>query len=257
MSVVHRCSSEPATQPVLYDVMSITKAAIGVMYHVHRGRFPRNTLLFDGCTIGDALNHVSGYTAEFDHAAYRVCVEDPTSTRGDLYAYCRAKLATGPPVEGERRTFHYSDYMYQVLASHFTDIVERFSEWFGLPKDVDWSWEKTGGGEALGPHGLHLSRRACQLFGDRCRRMVLHDSASERQQCRGYSWSAFEPAAYWNGWWYSGGFAVAHGYVSQFICIPWDPKAEVAVQVYLEDWASETTEADNRFHFVKQLQLAI
>ena len=45
----------------MYDTLSITKAAIGLLYHIHQNDFPKNDMIMDTnnqalCSIQNALN---------------------------------------------------------------------------------------------------------------------------------------------------------------------------------------------------------
>ncbi len=49
----------------MIDTMSITKAAIGILYHLHEEEYKRDSYLPRNlCTIGNALNMHSGISEE-------------------------------------------------------------------------------------------------------------------------------------------------------------------------------------------------
>ncbi len=227
--------------PELFDVKSITKAAIGVMYHIHSDLYHRANKLFGNCTIGEALNHQSGYHAQFDYNEFRNYVDHARGSIDGLplSMYCKKKMENGK--FDSQKQFGYSDYMYQVLASNFKGIAEKFGEWLGLQRGVHWEWEHCGK-EALGPHGLQLSHRACEVFATKSHGFLLDEFKKNGTSCDGYEWSkwghwgsSFDPYLYWNGWWLTKNLiAIAHGYIWQFICVM--PNGRVSMQIYKEDW---------------------
>lgn len=225
--------------------MSITKAAIGLMYHIHESEFPRGQSL-EFTTIGKALNMRSGKGGDkWDYERFRLHVEGDA----DLYKFCLHQLNEAKDVDG----MEYNDLMYQVLASNMRDVADRFGQCMGdlaakdlvretswdgkdiyFKKAKSWKWEHTKSGEPLGPHGLHMTQEAAKQFGELAKPHVLDMSANEKQPVEGwYGTGNDQFTHYWNGWFLTSQNAYAVGYVYQVIALTPDV---VYTQIYEEDW---------------------
>ena len=206
----------------MFDVMSITKAAIGTMYHLHEKQYPRN-LPLDFTTVGKALNmRVGKEYRDFQFEDFRTMVE----ANKDLRKYSLSMLQEIPDLKKDEMV--YSDYAYQMLASNMPDVAEKFGKFIKdepdqkLYKEIDtypndkgkmedhiiwfrkgkgWKWEHTKSGEPLGPHGLHMTKQTAETFGELAKTHVLHMSDNEKTACE--NWLGIGKnhfTHYWNGW---------------------------------------------------------
>jgi len=243
-----------------YNTMSITKAAIGTMYHIHEKQYPRSKKLAF-TTIGNALNmRVGKEYATFEYNEFRTMVE----SNRDLGQYSLGKLRKMPNLEEDEMV--YSDYAYQMLASNMPDVAEKFGIFVGdeagslyeeietyrneqgkmeehriwFRKGKSWKWEHTKSGEPLGPHGLHMARDLAERFGELAKPHVLDMSNLEKQKCE--NWLGIgkdEFTFYWNGWFFTDSCAYAVGYVCQVLAIV--PNGAVS-QLYEEKWGFNNPE---------------
>lgn len=114
----------------------------------------------------------------------------------------------------EEPGFEYCNLAYQILASDFRNVSEKFGEFVGRPvlRKTDrwsegdgWKWEHSHG-EHLGPHGLRLSDEVGVLFGERARPIlkVLGDEAHSAEVGDGFGFcgKALLPR-YSHGWFFS------------------------------------------------------
>lgn len=252
----------------LYDVMSITKAAIGTIYHIHQNLFPRNNKL-EFTTIGKALNMRAGKADNsWDFNNFRDHVEGDA----DLRKYAVYKLHEAEDVDG----MDYSNLTYQLLASNMRDVADRFGQMMGDPagkelvretswnnKDVyfkkgkEWKWEHTKSGEPLGPHGLYMTQAACKRFGELAKPHVLGMSAEEKEPVQWWNGIGKEQFThYWNGWFLTANNAYAVGYVVQVIALT---PSGVLTQIYEEDWGPDGLGMEKypnhpRWKFIKNIE---
>ena len=218
------CYSSPAK---MYDVMSITKAVIG--------------LLCDS-TREDLLN-MTGYSEKWDYDDFRRHVE-----RGDdLKAYANRHMAKD--VKG----FAYCNLAYQILASEHPDIAKRFGEFIGRPvthvtptwvSGDGWKWEHSRG-QPLGPHGLYMSKEVGHLFGAKARPLLQGAKGVPILKGRWGGCGKDDMKRYWHGWFFKNDTAYAIGYVSQIIAVRLPrgqkPGKNVAVHFYTENWSKLNT----------------
>lgn len=255
----------------ILDTMSITKAAIGLMYHIHEKEYPRyDAIQNNGRTmfsIGAALNMMTGYDDDkWDYDEYRKEVVD-----GDLETYSKQRLSTATKIT----TWKYNNLVYQLLASNMGDVADRFGEFMDDPagkliaeKDWEdktvwfkhgkrWKWEHTSKGEPLGPHGLWMTESFSKLLGEKAREH-FDMARGERIHTDG-GWSNWVTKTklkeYWNGWWFSERCVYAIGHVCQIIaCTP----NGVRVQIYEEDWdnplSNEENHNDPRWFFIDKIE---
>ena len=258
----------------MIHTMSITKAAIGLMYHLNFStEFSRDKPL-EFTTIGKALNMRAGKGypkgKEFDFNTYRCLVEGD----GNLRSYAVSELMKQEDIEG----MDYSDLTYQLLASNMPDVADRFGIFMGdkagdalvLEKSYNgkdiyfkqgkgWKWEHTESGEPLGPHGLHMTQKVAIAFGEKAKPHVLNLSKTERTPCEyWFGIGKDEFTHYWNGWFFSkNNCAYAVGYVVQVIAIL--PNGVVS-QLYEEDWEKNPMDSDEnkrnnkRWDFIKNIE---
>ena len=254
----------------LYDTMSITKAAIGTMYHIHEEQYPRNTKL-DFTTIGKALNmRVGKDYMEFQFDNFRKMVE----ANENLREYSLSILQGIPDLKEDEMV--YSDYAYQLLASNMPDVADKFGKFIGdkcgkmlqekswngkdiyFKKGKGWKWEHTKSGEPLGPHGLHMTKDTAERFGELAKPHVLNMSTKEKTRCE--NWMGIgkdEFTHYWNGWFLTKCCAYAVGFVVQVIGVTPD---KVYIQLYKEDWEDNPMNSDEnkrnnkRWDFVKDIE---
>jgi hypothetical protein len=254
--------------------MSITKAVVGLMYHLYDKEYCRYQGIVNKkgkflCTIGQALNMCSGYSdSAWDYDGFRVRVE----TGGNLLLYSHDQLSGA----NKTNAMEYNNLMYQVLASMMRNVANRFGDfmddsasemveerdWKGdsvyFKGGKQWKWEHTKDGEPLGPHGLWMTQSFAQKFGENARGHVIKMSQSERTLVPGEVWKNYlnntgHLKQYWNGWWFSVRCAYAVGHVVQIIAIT--PKG-VRIQIYEEDWENDLRnhEEDSRWKFMDKIE---
>jgi hypothetical protein len=260
----------------LIDVMSITKAAIGLMYHVHKNEFSRaNVIQNKGKTmfsIGQALNMMTGYdNDEWDYNDYRKQVEKKEDIKISLEDYSKNKLSVAAKI----LTWKYNNLVYQLLASNMRDVADRFGKFMEDPagplidekdyKDTTvwfkhgkhWKWEHTKEGEPLGPHGLWTTQSFAKQLGKKARDHINMTRGERINIQQGWS-NYFTPtkiSQYWNGWWLSDNSAYAIGHVCQIIAIT---PTDVKTQIYEEDWDNaldrEENHNDHRWFFIDKIE---
>ena len=247
----------------MIHTMSITKAAIGLMYHIHEK--PRNTGFFNGITIGMALNMKTGFKDDqWDYEDYRRQVE--ANEKLAVYSTIRLKEASSS------KTWAYNNLIYQLLASNMRDVANKFGEFMEdtagelkaegnlyFKHGKTWKWEHTKKGEPLGPHGLWMTEECAKTFGMKAKPHVLNMSKSERTDFPLKEWGgigANKMKGYWNGWFFTDINAYAIGYVAQVIALT--PK-DVKTQLYEEDWEDDLTkhEEDLKWQFINSIEVPI
>ena len=205
----------------MYDVMSVTKAVIGIMYYIHKPEYTNQGLL-----------NMEGYDEAWDYDDFRNQVEAET----DLKAYAMGRL--------NRNTggFSYCNLAYQVLASDMPEVATKFGEFIERPVTSvtsnwtygdGWKWEHSNG-QPLGPHGLHMTEEVGCLFGAKARPFLQ----GVKGVPLGNGWGGCGSEVlqqYWHGWFFKGNIAYAIGYVSQMIAV--SPET-VRVHFYTEDWSN-------------------
>ena len=96
-------------------VMSVTKAVVGILYHVHEKEYPREKVI-QNITIGDALNMNSRLKSNFNFEEFMEQLDENNS----LLDYSTKKLNSAKKID----RFEYNDLMYQVLASNLENAAE-------------------------------------------------------------------------------------------------------------------------------------
>jgi hypothetical protein len=250
----------------ILHVMSITKAAIGLMYHIHEKEFPRYNLIESNgdpmFSIGAALNMMTGYDDnEWNFDDYRKQVE----SSANLEVYSKQKLSNAKKIS----TWKYNNLAYQLLASNMPDVADRFGKFMGDKAGIDlikethtldyykengehivthydvwfksgksWKWEHTSDGQPLGPHGLWMTPSFSKKLGEKARQYFNSTRGERIQIPSGKGWGNYITESkikqYWNGWWLSKRCVYAIGHVCQVIAVT--PK-DVRVQIYDEDWS--------------------
>ena len=200
----------------LYDLMSITKAAIGLMYINVKG-------------YDDLLNMV-GYTEDWDYEDFRKQVHQRT----DLKAYARKRL------KKEGISFLYCNLAYQVLASEMPEVAFKFGEFIGRPViqrtrrwvyGNGWKWEHSNY-QPLGPHGLHMTKELGYILGSKAVPLLKNVIGIPLKG----GWGGCGKnilQRYWHGWFLVDKSAFAIGYVSQIIAVK---PGSVSIYFYKEDW---------------------
>ena len=260
----------------LIHTMSITKAAVGLIYHKYDEEYRRyygieNNEGKNICNIGQALNMLSGYSdSEWDYEDFRSQVEN----NRNLLFYSHGQLNGAK----KTRSMEYNNLMYQVLASMMKDLIDKFGDLMGdkageLVEEKDykntfvyfkygkeWKWEHTKDGEPLGPHGLWMTDSFAKRFGEKARDYIIKMSPSEKNQIPSEVWKDYlnntgHLKKYWNGWWFSDKCAYAIGHVVQVIAIT--PK-DVRIQIYEENWESPLDKEENwndyRWKFIDNIE---
>lgn len=251
--------------------MSITKAAIGILYHIHEKQYSRNDYLPGGlCRVGDALNMRSGFSDEcWEYFDFR----DKVEKDNDMMEYALKELKKASP---SRTKMEYNNLIYQVLACNMTDVATKFGRWMEdvgemieeveyyddakhvlyYMKGKGWKWEHTKSGQALGPHGLWMTTEFAQKFAEASYSHVMSMSLKQRQPIGNYVWNGIGKENfkyYWNGWWFSENCAYAVGYVVQVVALC--PNG-CYLQLYEEDWENPLDEnrSDEKWNFIKNIE---
>ena len=249
----------------MIHTMSITKAAIGLMYHIHEDRYRRNTLLFNGITIGMALNMRTGYTDDqWKYDDFRKQVEMDS----DLSKYSHSKLIISP----KSCKWQYNNLIYQILACNMMDVADKFGDYMGDPagelkKEGDlyfkhgksWKWEHTKSGHPLGPHGLWMTKDFAKKFGQKSKDHVLRMSRAERTDIPRSAWGgigAGKLKRYWSGWFFTDKNAYAIGWVAQVIALT--PNS-VKTQIYEENWDDDVSNHpdDLKWQFINCVEVPL
>lgn len=219
-----------------FNVMSITKAAIGLCYH--HARVPRDTELpgLGGATVGQALQNTTGYPdTAWDFDAFRAVVDDP---EGDLLAFAVDRLST---VErGEPGKFEYNNLMWQVLASSFEKLAGTTLPvaLFLLIGKSGWYWDVTSD-QPTGPSGLSMTRGAATRLGHAALAVGLPRPEPIPRGVFGHLRADFD--GYVNGWFTRGDALIAVGWRVQFIVAI---ENDVFVQLVDDDFEGERTDAE-------------
>lgn len=237
--------------------MSITKAAIGIMYHIHQKKYPRDKILFDKTTIGMALNMV-GHANNWNYVDYRKQVESNKS----LLDYSKSNLKNL-----NQGKWEYNDLLYQVLASNMKDVANKFGEFMKdkagdlyqegnlyFKRGKSWKWEHTKNGEPLGPHGLWMEEQFAQKFGQNSKELRM--SKKERTNIPKGAWNGIgkdKLKSYWNGWFFTDKNAYAIGWVVQVIALTEDI---VKTQLYEENWNNDLSNypCDIKWQFINRTE---
>ena len=246
----------------LLESMSITKAAIGLMYHVHEHTYRRSDGCFNGISIGMALNMRTGkHDDQWDYDDYRRQVE----SNKNLAQYSSSRLRKA----SNSCKWSYNNLIYQLLASKMKDVANKFGDFMKDPAGElkqdgnlyfkhgkSWKWEHTKDGEALGPHGLWMTKEFAKLFGEKAKEHVLKMSIPERTDIPTSAWNgigAGKLKRYWNGWFFTEKNAYAIGWVVQVIALTPD---DVKTQIYEENWDDDLSNHpdDLKWQFINALE---
>jgi hypothetical protein len=245
--------------------MSITKAAIGLLYHIHEEEYTRYGSIVDNntgtlCSVGQALNMMSGYSNNmWDYDEYRIHVK----SGANLFSYSVRALQKADRTD----RMEYNNLMYQILASNMPDVADRFGELIGEPskplrkdpktgryfkRGIRWKWEHTANGEPLGPHGLWMTQEMAKKFGI-IASVHISMSKGERIQVPRSIWSESWNhegmlKQYWNGWWISDKYAFAIGRRAQIIAITPDG---IRVQLFKDDFENDLD--PDKYKFIDNL----
>ena len=256
-----------------YHIMSITKAVIGILYHIHKKDYPRYEVLnsfikkdyFTGktihkiITIGDALNMNSGLqNNKWDFDKFM----DSGDDNKNLSEYSYNELNCAKNID----RFDYNDLMYQLLASNLKDAAKKLAvfmnesinedmkkyiyfknqdgkEYSSFFKEGDgWKWRHTEDGEPTGPNGIWMTEKFALKFANKVKDIVMKESIINRQKVPSFEEYKFiynernTLKEYWNGWWYSNKCAYAIG--KEFQCIAITPNG-IKLQLYHEPISKE------------------
>lgn len=227
-----------AADTKMFNVMSITKGAIGLCYHT--ACIPRDLPLpgLEVVTVGEALQNMTGFPdTAWDFDAFREVVDDPS---GDLLAFAQQALET---VERDPGTFHYNNLVWQILASSFEDLAGRSlpSTLSALIGSSGWVWDVTQG-QPTGPSGIWMTRAAAKRLGEA---VAL---PPPQPIPRGTFGHIADFDGYVNGWFAHGDSLVAVGWRVQFIVVK--PDEKVRVQLVDDDFMGERS--DDEWNFVRR-----
>lgn len=227
----------------MFNVMSITKAAIGLCYH--HARVPRDRALpgLEGVTVGQALQNTTGYPdSAWDFEAFRAVVDDP---EGDLLAFALERLSSlerGPPGD-----FEYNNLMWQVLASSYEDLAGRTlrGTLSFLIGRTGWYWDMNNA-QPTGPSGLWMTRAAAERLGHAALVVDLPVPQPIPKGVFGHLEAGFD--GYINGWFTRGDALIAVGWRVQFVVVKGD--GEVLVHLVDDDFTGERP--DEEWDFVRR-----
>lgn len=231
----------------MIHTMSITKAAIGMVYHVS----PPKTKTIFGIPFVDALNMMSGYDDDaWDYDDFRKQVDD----NANLAKYAEKRLKTASRV----KKWCYNNLVYQLLASKLP-VAKLFADFMGdtlvqkgrYMTGDGWMWEHTKDGEALGPHGLWMTEKCAIKFGERSR-PHLKMKSFVRVQFDPREWKGVGSGIlqhYGSGWFFAKN-AYAIGYRAQVVAVT---PTGVKTQLYEEDWDKELTQEQKKFIHTMEL----
>ena len=233
---------------IKYELMSITKAAIGLCYMESGVSFElplvpdSETVLYplsSRVSIGQALHHQTGVIndqgsspeEEFDYEEYRKRIQG--SGKDGALQYClqhfeRRLSEVNPEV---KPVFAYNNVVWHVLAWRYqtilnesiTDAFDRLMQSAGVSRS-SWSWEQDAEGFALGPHGLSMTNSGAIAMGRYMQRVLVRkpDLRNEAVKASDDFWDFLElpgPLHVYAGWWFCKDVMFAHGYNHQFIVL--------------------------------------
>jgi len=138
-----------------HNVLSITKAVIGLLYRVNQVDETAPFLAHaggGGVRLKMVLDHRGGMHDDdsFDYSAFRAAYE----SKMDMFEYARSHLASSP-TPGK---FGYSNLAWQILTRRFHDLTGMHCD-AALEKMIGaggWTWECDATGCPLGPHGIEM-----------------------------------------------------------------------------------------------------
>ena len=237
-------------------VMSVTKAVVGILYHVHEKEYPREKKLFKNITIGDALNMNSRLKSNFNFEEFMEQLDENNS----LLDYSTKKLNSAKNID----RFEYNDLMYQVLASNLENAAEKLGKFMNEPIEKNmkqyyyfqkysgyfkegngWKWHHTEDGEPTGLNGIRMTKEFALKFANKVKDIVMKKSIKNRQKVPPYKDFKYiyntnnVLKEYWNGWWISNKCAYAIGHVFQCIAITPDG---IKLQLYHEPESQEESD---------------
>jgi len=259
-----------------YHVMSVTKAVIGILYHIHENDYSRdkqlnnfikkdystNKIINKIITIGDALNMNSGLQNNkwnFDDFMHNL------DDNKNLSEYSYNELNCAQNID----RFDYNELMYQLLASNLKDAAKKLAvfmnepinevmkeyiyfkkpdgkEYSGFFKEGNgWKWRHTENGEPTGPNGIWMTEEFALKFANKVKDIVMKESKINGQKVPSFEEYDFIYNSqnvlkkYWNGWWFSNKCAYAIGHTFQ--CIAITPNG-VRLQLYHEPNSKEGEE---------------
>ena len=249
-----------------YHVMSVTKAVIGILYHIHEKDYPRDKVLISFInkiiTIGDALNMNSGLqNNKWNFDDFMNNVDD----NNNLSEYSYNQLNFAKNID----RFDYNDLMYQMLASNLKDAAKKLADFMNEPVNEDmkeyvyfkkpdgkeysgffkegndWKWRHTEDGEPTGPSGIWMTEEFALKFSNKVKAIVMKESKINGQKVPSFEEYDFIYNSqnvlkkYWNGWWFSNKCAYAIGHTFQ--CIAITPNG-IRLQLYHEPNSQEGSE---------------
>lgn len=205
-------SSEPKDMPDNFiHVMSITKAVIGILYHLHEKDYQRDKVLFKhdndkvgNIKIGDALNMNSKVSNNIwaktkDYEGFFDKFMDAVDEGNNLLKLSKEKLNEADTID----RMDYNDLMYQVLASTIENAAEKFGEFMSDPvkkgltkynyleigdkkyagwfrEGKNWKWmhskKEDNSIEPTGPNGIWMTKQFALQFGEKVQDIVFEQS---------------------------------------------------------------------------------
>lgn len=266
--------------------MSITKAVVGILYNVYQESYPRDDILFQNITYGNALNMNSGLKDGPDFGnEWGWDFEDfmnNVESNSNLFKYSEKRLSLAEKIN----RFEYNNLIYQMLASKLGDAAEKLSKFMredNFKKDMKkyvhytdekgnqyegyykegngWKWHYTKRGEALGPNGFYMTKEFAKRFAEKVKEIVIRQPLYNKQKVplyKDYKWTHNVEDVlkyYWNGWWFSDKCAYAIGYIFQYIAIT--PNS-TNIQIYHDTYNFDDYEIGSKFYdkslFIKNLE---
>ena len=210
--------------PTYYDVQSITKAALGLVYA--KEGVDTSAPLWPAwkdsdLTLQDALDHHAGMHDDdgpftFDYNAFRGAVGK------DATAYAEKHLRQRQRCKGE---FGYSNLAWQLLAYRFGEVAGKTPDkaLADLIGRGGWMWEPDAKGTCLGPHGLSMTKAAAKRLGAAAREQFKEADFVQETPISFWSFANIEAVRYvHNGWFaYKKPYFTmyATGFLAQYIVV--------------------------------------
>jgi hypothetical protein len=210
----------------MYEVMSVTKAVIGLVY-TQRGSVTEEE--------AGLLN--MQYREDWDDDLTFKEFRDKVENGGSLLEFAQLRLH-------KQDQFSYCNLAYQLLASRYPNLPQDFGKLIGRPQTArdakwaygnGWKWEISKSGEVLGPHGLHITDEVGMLIGEVAKSLFV----DVKPVNTGEGWGGIGAGMlnrYYRGWFFRGdGAFFAIGLVAQIIGVHGD---KVSVSFREQDWDS-------------------
>jgi len=209
-----------------YEVMGITKAAIGLAYYIavppsqlNRPLWPGSRVTFRDALVRTSLHGDDGWDYH-DFRAHR-------RTR-NFARWCIARLLDAPE-NGQGPT--HNNLLWHVLSAKLPSVAGGLTAQQILqPFLGSLDWDKDADGVPLGPCGLRLTTSQALLLAT-----VAHQSFQASLFTR-HGTQTVSPAVYTAYGWYSDGTRLwAHGFLYQYVAYSEKPAVQLRARVPLKE----------------------